>query len=98
MILQNYTNIVDMTSMITPFLSLFFILFLIGMMLLCYAKFRVFLLILVIYLFSLIIGVMFLEIENIPFTPYVQIFFILFQSCIFIVVSIELYENVKSGY
>lgn len=95
MIVQNFTNIVDMSSLTTPFLSLFFIIFLIGIMLLCYAKFRIMLLVLVIYLFSLIIGVMFLEIDGIPFTPYIQIFFILFQTSVFIAVSIDFYENVK---
>lgn len=99
MLLQtNYTNVVDLTSMITPVLSLFFIIFLIGLMIFCYLKVRVFLVILVIYLFSLLIGVMFLEIDNIPFTPYLQIFFILIQTIFLIIVSIELYENVKSGY
>lgn len=98
MILQNYTNIVDLSSSITPILSLFFIIFLIGIMIFCYLKMRVFLVILTIYLFSLIIGIMFLSLENIPFTPYLQIFFILIQSVIFIVVSLELYENIKKGY
>lgn len=99
MILQtNYTNIIDFSDMLTPFLALFFILFLIGIMTFCYLKMRVFLVILVIFLFSLIIGVMFMSYEFIPFTPYLQIFFIMYQSIILIVVSIELYENIKTDY
>ncbi|GAH57233.1 unnamed protein product, partial [marine sediment metagenome] len=41
---------------------------------------RLFLPILIVFLFSLIIGINSMSLEYIPFNPYVSIFFILFQS------------------
>lgn len=80
-------------NFIFPFLSIFFIVFLIALMIFLYLKIRVLLVILLVFLFSIIIGILFLTIENIPFTPWIQIFFIFFQSIIFIITVLEAYEH-----
>lgn len=51
-----------------------------------------FLLGLVVFLFSLIIGIGAMVESNIPFTPYIQIFFLLFQSAIFLLEALEKYK------
>ena len=61
-------------------------------MVIMYMKVRIFLVILIIYLFSLIIGINSLSLEYIPFNPYFSIFFILFQSSFFISISLEIYK------
>ena len=76
-----------------PLMTFFALMFLFGLMLYCYMKVRVFLVILVIYLFSLIIGFMALNESIIPFTPYLQIFFLIFQSIIFIIVALEVFRK-----
>lgn len=88
-----FQEIIDIGFDLNAMLSVFFIIALIGLMIICYLKIRILLVILLIFLFSLIIGIMFLSIENIPFTPYIQIFFIFFQSIILIVTFLEAYEN-----
>ena len=90
MILQ---EIIDIGFDLNAIISVFFIVFLIGLMLILYIKVRVLLVILLVFLFSLLIGVLFLSVENIPFTPYIQIFFIFFQSIIFIITVIEANEH-----
>lgn len=81
----------DWSSVLNPFLNIIILIFFIGLMLVCFFKFRVFLVILTIFLFSIIIGVMSIAISEIPFTPYLQIFFILFQGIIFLKFSLEVY-------
>jgi len=76
-----------------PIMTLFIIVFLFALMLFCYLKIRVFIVILGIYLFSLIIGILALSESIIPFTPYIQIFFLIFQTLIFIIVSIETFQK-----
>ena len=65
------------------------ILLLLFLMIYFYSKKRYFLPILVVFLFSLIIGMLSMEF-GIPFTPYVQIFFMLMQSVFFIMTAIQL--------
>lgn len=86
-------EIIDIGFDLNAILSVFFIIALIGLMLICYLKVRILLVILLVFLFSLIIGVMFLSIENVPFTPYIQIFFILFQSVFLIITFVEAYNH-----
>lgn len=59
-----------------------------------YVKVRRFLPILVIFVFSLIIGMASLS-SLVPFFPWFNIFFILFQSIIFMLTSLDLYNEVK---
>ena len=76
-----------------PLMTFFAIIFLFCLMLFCYIKVRVFLVILVIYLFSLVIGITAMNESIIPFSPFLQIFFLVFQSIIFIIVSIEVFSK-----
>lgn len=59
-----------------------------------YVKVRKFLPILVIYVFSLIIGMASFS-SLIPFFPWINVFFILFQSVIFMLTGLDLYNEVK---
>ena len=60
-----------------------------------YVKVRKFLPILVIFLFSLIIGMTTFSSFSIPYYPWFNLFFILFQSIIFMLTSLDLYNEVK---
>ena len=77
-------------------LTVFLLIFLMIFMIVLYIKVRRFLLILIIFLFSLILGINSLSVD-IPLSPYFQILFILFQSCFFLITSIELYTKIKKG-
>lgn len=76
-----------------PIMTLLVIMFLFMLMVFCYLKIRVFIVILVIYLFSLVIGLSSMSESIIPFTPYLQIFFLLFQTVIFTITSLEVFRN-----
>lgn len=67
-------------------------LFLIILMLFLYKKIDKFLPTLILFLFSLIIGVSSIAIVNLPFIPYFSLFFILFQTSIFIIKSLKIYK------
>lgn len=77
------------------FIPILIMIFLILLMLVFYAKWRSFLPMLIIELFSLIIGIQALSIPDVPLTPYFQFFFLLFQTSIFGKVSIDFYEEMK---
>lgn len=62
------------------------------LMLMLYLKARYFLPILVVFLFSLIMGINAMSISNFPLTPNFQIFFITFQTIIFIKTAIDLFR------
>lgn len=83
--------------LLTPMLGVVILLVLMVVMFQLYVKARRFLPILVVFLFSIIIGMDSLAEGNIPFTPYFQIFFIMFQSVFFLMTSIDLYKDFKKG-
>lgn len=95
MILQTWNSSLPQYDLLGfyPLMSFFAIIFLFMLMTFCYLKVRVFLVIIIIYLFSLVIGVMALSESVIPFTPFLQLFFLIFQSAILIIVSIEVFEK-----
>lgn len=99
MILQdyNFTGQYDLLGFY-PLMTFFAIIFLFGLMVFCYLKIRVFVLILGIYLFSLVIGFNAMSESVIPFTPYLQIFFLIFQTIIFVLVSIDTFKNENKRY
>ena len=74
---------------ITPILSIIILFLLMVIMIVLYCKIRRFIVILMLFLFSLIIGIDSLKQGIIPFSPYIQIFFLLFQTIIFLIVAIE---------
>lgn len=76
-----------------PLMTFFSLLFLLVFMVYAFIKIRRFLVIVVIYLFSLIIGLYGFSESNIPFTPYFQIFFIIIQSVFFLTFTLELYYH-----
>lgn len=74
--------------------SILLILVLIILMLYFFRHYKDYLPILVIYLFSLVIG-MNSFIYGIPFTPYIQIFFILLQTSLILTTSLNYYNSKK---
>lgn len=86
---------IDLNTAFQPFLAVFILIILLVIMLILYLKMRLFLPILVVFLFSLIIGINSMSLEYIPFNPYLSIFFILFQSVIFIETSLQQYKRFK---
>jgi len=88
-------EIIDWISVLEPFIALFILIILMILMIILYLKIRLFLVILVVFLFSIIIGVNAMTYESIPFNPYLSIFFILFQSAIFIETSLQQYQRYK---
>lgn len=79
------------------FATIGLVLLLMVVMLYLYVKMREFLPILLVFLFSLIIGVQSFSVSRIPFTPSFQIFFIMFQGIIFLMTSMDLIEYKKRG-
>jgi len=88
-------EILDWTMVLEPFIALFILIILMIIMTILYLKIRLFLPILVVFLFSLIIGFNSISYEFIPFNPYFSIFFILFQSIFFIETSLQQYSRYK---
>lgn len=81
--------------MLTPVLNIIVMMFLLILMIYFYGRNRVFPIMLIIFLFSLIIGVNSFSVHNIPFTPYFQLFFLLIQAVFFTLTSFDLYSSVK---
>ena len=99
---HNNTSFLRETILVqnTPYIVLsFLILFnLIVFMLFFYFKIsnkNELLIILLIFLFSLIIGVISITENILPFSPYLQIFFLLFQTIFFILTSLNYYNDKK---
>ena len=85
-------EILDWITVLEPFIALFILLFLMILMIISYKYIRIWLVILILFLFSLIIGINSLSYEYIPFNPYTSILFILFQSVFFLKISLEVYK------
>jgi len=83
----------DMDTFITPLISLLILFLLMIFMLALYLKVRIFLIILIVFLFSLVMGVSALENGNLPFTPYIQNFFLLFQTMIFLLTTFGVFKK-----
>ncbi len=75
------------------FLSIFIISLLMLAMIYFYFKHKVFLIIFTIFLFSIIFGFAAFTVVLFPFTPYLQIFFMLFQSSIFLITTENLFSQ-----
>jgi hypothetical protein len=98
MILQNssvnpYDLPINFSEWIFPFIEFFFIIFLLCLMGYLYKKMRIWVMILLVFTFSLIFGIISIMRFDIPFSPYIQIFFILFQTIIFLSTSIEVFKS-----
>lgn len=82
----------DLNIAFEPFLAVFILLAVMVFMVIMYMKVRIFLVILMIYLFSIILGINSLALEHIPLNPYVSIFFLLFQSAFFLQTCLDTYR------
>lgn len=74
-------------------ISIFLIFTLLTLMIFLYTNLREFLPILVVFLFSILFGSLAVSIVYFPFTPFIQIFFMLFQSSIFMLTTIEIFKK-----
>jgi len=81
-------NIIQI-NILTPLISFFIFVFLIALMIYSYKKTNIYELILLIFLTSIIIGVISITMNILPFSPYIQAFFMLFQAIIFLRASIH---------
>jgi len=77
------TDLIQFT-IITPLIEFLFILFLLILMIYLYGKMEGYWLMIITLMFSVIIGVISITNFDLPFTPYIQLFFILFQLIIVI--------------
>jgi len=74
----------------TSIMGIVVLFFLMGFMAILYLKLRVFLVILIVYVFSLMIGINSLQDYSIPFSPNLQILFLLYQSLFFLLTTFKL--------
>ena len=72
----------NFSSDLTPVIEVFLLIFLLCLQVYFLKKKNVFILVVVVLLFSLIIGVISIVNYSLPFTPWIQLFFILFQVAI----------------
>ena len=87
---SNVSGSITVVSSPILFMSIILMGILMVLMIYFYSKLRVFLIVLTVFIFSLIFGVNALFITLFPFTPYLQLFFITFQSAIFFKTSLDL--------
>ena len=83
----------DITALLTPIIGVVVLMMLMVIMVYLYTKHRIFLPILTVYLFSMIIGIMAIEITDFPFTPYFQTFFIVFQTIFLLITSVQVLKS-----
>ena len=67
--------------------------FLMILMALLYYKTRYTFIMILVYLFSLLIGINALNDYSIPFSPYLQVLFLLFQSLLFLLTAIRKFKR-----
>lgn len=91
MILQNEMTSLDWNVVFAPALNIFILVLFIALMLIAYYKIKRFIVVLFIFLFSLIIGVLAISTVELPFNPYLPIFFMLLQTIFFIMFTLEVY-------
>lgn len=77
----------DLTAVLSIMVSL------VILMIILFVKVKRYYLILITFLFSLVIGALSLTEGAIPFTPFTQLFFLLFNSVVFYLSATEYYEN-----
>lgn len=89
MILQTPVEIIN-TNLI---FAVLFLIMLLVLSIFSYYKIRIFTLHIIIFLFSIIIGIQSLSIPDFPLTPYFQLFFLVAQATIFVVYTLELFKD-----
>jgi hypothetical protein len=83
------------SSMYYSLIAVILMIVLMVVMLYMYKKVKIFPLIATMFIINLVIGVNALSIENIPFTPWFQILFILFSFILFIMDAIDFFTYKK---
>lgn len=86
----------NLENFFTPILDVGILIIFMILMIFLYIKIRIFPLILLVLLISLVIGLVSIELQYNPFTPYFQVFFIAFQTIFFLKTSID-YFQLKKG-
>lgn len=89
----NQTDVFNLEYMLTPVISFMILLILMIVMVFLFTRKKVWLPILIVFLFSLVIGINSLGTPNFPFSPYFQIFFIVFQTVFFLLTSKDVYYH-----
>jgi len=98
MILQEQMDVINWSDVLSPFLVIIILIILIGFMLFLYLKPFTYnyIIILIIFLFSLIIGIESMTYQYLPFNPYLSILFLLIQTIIFFISSLNIIkENIR---
>lgn len=90
---QESLSVIDWSDIFAPSLIIFMMIILIILMVFFRMKSDKFTIILVIEMFSVIIGGASVYIETFPLNPYFQLFFIVFQSVIFFKDAIDTFYN-----
>jgi len=92
------TNMLDyfnIFKLLQPLFSVIILIILMLIMVSLYRKVKIWLVIFIMFILSLLIGINSLLLDYIPFNPYLSIGFILFQFTFFILISIKLYKRYK---
>lgn len=76
-------------DILSPLITVMIFVILIGLMLIAFYKIKIYEIVLIIFLFSLFIGIMSISQNILVFTPNFQIFFILFQGILLFYASIH---------
>ena len=85
----------DLITGLMPLLTVFILVILMFFMAYMYIRVRSFTVTTIIFLFSLIFGYMAFGFTEIPFSPYIQIFFMVFQLVFFILDSLQTFRGKK---
>lgn len=88
-------ELLNYSSILTPLIEVFILIFLMLIMVYLYKNMRVVALMMICLMFSVIIGVISITNWSLPFTPYLQVFFILFQLILVIVRTSEALERMR---
>ncbi|MGM0496044.1 MAG: hypothetical protein ACQERX_05230 [Bacillota bacterium] len=88
-------DLLNYSSILTPLIEVFILIFLMLIMVYLYKNMRVVALMMICLMFSVIIGVISITNWSLPFTPYLQVFFILFQLILVIVRTSEALERMR---
>jgi len=86
-------NTLDINTIVQPFILIFILIILMIIMVILYTRMKIWLVIFIMFILSLIIGINLLHLNYIPFNPYLSIGFILFQFIFLILISIKLYKR-----
>ena len=85
-------EILDSNTILQPFIAIFILIILMVIMVSLYKKVKIWLVIFIMFILSLLIGIYSLSLDYIPFNPYLSIGFVLFQFIFLILISIKVYK------